>query len=85
MEKITSKSGLYNELIWGNRLFTINNKCLYSKNFIENNILYIKDILQTDGKLLPNLHQKMKDKRTYFRDITMIMKTLIPFKDIRFT
>ncbi len=82
---VCSKSDLYNQVIWGNRLFLVNEKCLYSKCFIESGFVYIRDILQENGKLKGNIYGSLIDKTKYLRFLSMITSALKPYKQIRFS
>ena len=81
---IENKSDLFNQLLWGNRLFMINNKCLYSVSFIESDILHVKDILEVDGSFKNDTFQWLKDKRHYLRVINLIKDSLKAYKCYRF-
>ena len=63
----------------GNRLLTYNRKCLYNKHFIDLNILYIKDVLDLNGKIKSTIYEKLKQKHQYFRNMTLINKALGPY------
>ena len=39
--------------IWYNELFTINDKTVYYRNWFEKGVIYVYDLLDVDGKLLP--------------------------------
>ncbi len=82
---ICSKSDLYNQLIWGNRLFLVNEKCLYSRCFIESGFIYIRDILQDNGKLKGTIYESLVDKIKYLRVLSMITSALKPYKEMRFS
>ena len=79
---IKSKNSLYNEIIWGNRQFKHNKICLYSHNMIEANFIYLRDIIQTNGDMKPTIYNQLKNKTTYFKDITLIIKILKEFKNV---
>ena len=81
---VNSKSDLYNQFIWGNRLFTINRKCLYSKSFIQSNILYVRDVLDQNGKFRIGLYAQLQNKQYYFRVITQISQSLWQYADYRY-
>ena len=76
---ISSKSDLYNQYICGNRLLTLNKKCLYSQSFIQSNILYIIDILDQEGKFRVGIYAQLQNKHFYFRVVTQISQTLSTF------
>ena len=81
---VNSKSDLYNQFIWGNRLFTINRKCLYSKSFIQSNILYVRDVLDQNGKFRMGLYAQLQNKQYYFRVITQISQSLEQYANYRY-
>ena len=81
-EEIESKSILYNQLIWGNRSITYENKCLYSLNMINANIVFLKDVLLPDGKINPTIYENLKNKADYFRDITLITKSMRKYRTL---
>ena len=37
------------QIIWGNRLFLINNKCILFKTWIDSGIIFVKDVFTSDG------------------------------------
>ena len=39
------------QIIWGNRFFKYKNECLYSKNMVDSNCNFFKDVLDTHGKI----------------------------------
>jgi len=83
-QKIETKENLYSQLIWGNRAFKYQGKCLYSKSMIEVGICYIKDILSDDGKVLENIYLRLKTKADFFRDISLLGRCLVPYKTLRY-
>ena len=38
--------------IWGNNIFKLNNQCLFSKNLISSNIIFVKDLFDENGKFI---------------------------------
>ena len=46
--------------IWFNRIFTYKDKCLFYKEWIEANILYVKDIVNSQGQIMTDA--ELKDK-----------------------
>jgi hypothetical protein len=79
---ILSKEELFEQILWGNRLLTVNNKCLYSKSFVESGILYVKDILNVDGKTKEGVYQQLNTKMYYFRVINMVHKDVNCYKNV---
>ena len=80
--QIKNKTELFHQQIWGNRMIKFENKCLYSKEMIDSNIIYIKDIIQDNGIINPNVYHRLKCKANYFRDISLILKALKSYKHI---
>ncbi len=81
---IQSKEELYDQIIWGNISLTVDGQTLHSKTFIDSNILKIGDILHQNGKL-KDVFQMMKNKKHYFRVLSLITKGLKQYKYIRFS
>ena len=79
---IESKICLYNQTIWGNRYFKHKNECLYSRNMIDAKFLYIKDVLNTNGCIKSSIYNELRNKNTYFKDITLISKIAKEFKTL---
>ena len=84
VKDIKSKTDLYESFIWGNQNFMVDNECLMSKSFINSNILFVKDILDEDGNLLPNIHHHIQNKNLFLPTISRIVQSLKPFKHLRF-
>ena len=82
--EILTKNDLFNSFIWGNTNFMVNKKCLMSKDFMDAGILYIRDILQENGRLLPNVYLRLKTKHYYFQTISLVLEALKPYKHLRF-
>ncbi len=82
---IQNKMDLFGQFIWGNRLLTVNGRCLFSTSFIKSNILYITDVLEPCGKLKQNIYQNLNDKRHYLRIMSLIKDVLKPYKQYRFS
>ena len=79
-KEIKSKSELYNQLIWGNRLFTHDTNCLYSLNMINANVLFLKDVLLPNGKINSTFYENLRNKVHYFQDVTLITKSIRKYK-----
>ena len=82
--KIISKSDLFNHLLWGNRNFTVQKKCLYNKPYIDEGLLFVRDTILPDGRIKPSIYNNLNDKRHYFRDMTLIIKSILPYKTLRY-
>lgn len=78
---IVDKNILYNQPLWGNRLLLVNKCCLYSQNMIDSNKLYVRDVLELDGKFQTNIWKSLCKKTSYYSDLTLIRKAFFPFKD----
>jgi len=58
------------EIIWGNRFIKFKNKCLFFKAWMNSNINYINDLLNTDGIIDQNLiFNKLHNKTNYLTEI----------------
>ena len=79
-KEIKSKSELYNQLIWGNRLVTHDNNCLYSLNMINANVFFFKDVLLPNRKINSTFYENLRNKSHYFRDVTLITKSIRKYK-----
>ena len=40
------------QILWGNNLFLQNGKCLYVKNWVTSNIIFVKDVFDLNGKFI---------------------------------
>ena len=58
-EKIESQKSLMQQIIWGNRQFLNKNLCLYSREMIKANIIYIKDVYDISGKIRSDVYKKI--------------------------
>ena len=85
MDKISNKNDLYNQCIWGNRFLLVDNKCLFSKPFIDAGYIFMRDILLENGKLKPDIWETLKCKSQYLRTISLIQASLKPYKSLRFS
>jgi hypothetical protein len=79
--EITSREELFTQLLWGNRLLTVSNKCLYSKSFLNSGITYVKDVLNEEGKIKDDLYQQLHTKMHYLRVTSLIKKALCSYQD----
>ena len=85
LDEICTKESLFNQFIWGNRFLQANQTSLFSNDFISAGYLYIKDILNENGKFKDNIYQNLNCKRQYLRTISMLQCALKPYKHIRFS
>ena len=81
---VEDRNTLFNQIIWGNRLFLLNGKCLYCPVFIECGIIYVRDVLQENGYFMQNIYERLNKKTSYLRIINMIKEALRPYRQIRF-
>ena len=60
--------------LWGNQNFTANEKCLYFNEWIENNILYLKDLINETNQFPSDeeLNKRIENKRNIAKQIYMI-------------
>ena len=72
-------------MIWGNQFFMVNEKCLYSKSFMSSGFIYIRDILNENGKVRENVYHDLSDKTKFLHVISMITTALKPYKLIKFS
>ena len=49
---------------------------------IDAKFLYIKDILNTNGCIKSSIYNELRNKNTYFKDITLISKITKEFKTL---
>ena len=49
--KCINVSEILNEPIWGNKMFTLSDKCLFFKEWVDSKILYVKDLINKQGIL----------------------------------
>ena len=60
--------------LWGNKHFTANGKCLYFPEWINSNILYLKDLINEANQFLSDeeLYNRIDNKRNFVKQIYMI-------------
>ena len=76
MDEINFKS-IRQQVIWGNKHIKFNGKCLIYNNWIKDNILYINDILDENGKISQNfLLNKLSNHCNWFSDYTKLIKAI---------
>ena len=64
---------------------TVQQKCLYNKQYIDKGFLFVRDVILPDGRINPDIYDQLQDKRHYFRDMTVINKSLSPFRELRYS
>ncbi len=79
---------IVSELIWGNERYMLNGKCLYSKNWIQSDIMYVKDIMNDEGKIICGnvLLGKLKAKQNWIAEYLAVKNAckIIEIKDIAY-
>ena len=74
-QKIKTAIDIGKEIIWGNSNITLKGKVLIFPKWINSNIIYIKDILDADGKINDQLiYNKLKNKQNWLAEIMTIKK-----------
>ena len=48
------------QILWNNKHVTINRKSLFYKSWYENGMVYVKDIVNDDGKILSHIQLNEK-------------------------
>ena len=65
------------QVIWGNNFIRLNRKCLFFKNWIQNDIIYINDIIDNQGFISENLIlAKLSNKEDWIRQVLLIKKAI---------
>ena len=65
------------QVIWGNKLFTIREKPLFFKSWIESGLIYVKDlIIQNDFLNVNYIYQKLQNKTNWISEYYQIKSTL---------
>ena len=82
---IYTKEELYQQLLWGNRLFMVNDRVLYNKSFIDAGLLRVGDILQNNGHINEEIYMMLQNKHHYHRVLTLITKALREYRILRFS
>ena len=83
-DKILTKNGLYEQILWGNRQLLCHDKSLFSPSLINAGYIFVKDVLQENGQIKNDIYEKLTCKHHYLRIISMIQVALRPFKILRF-
>ena len=80
-----SKYDICNEPLWGNSHFKCASKCLYFKSWLNEGILYVKDILDDNGNIMSDgdFFRKIRNKANIYAEIMTIKKHV--FKLVRHT
>ena len=82
-----SQKDLTKEIIWGNPMFTQKTRgrqeTLFFQDWIETGLIYLKDILITNGKIDEEfIFNKLKNKHNYFHQMMLFKMALKPYKNI---
>ena len=73
---------MFNQPIWGNRFLKFDKKCIFSRTMILANKLFLKDVLDIDGKFKITIYDDLQNKTKYFSDLSIIRKRLQRYKNI---
>ena len=67
---------ILNQPIWGNQYFMCNDKCLYFKEWIDSNVLLVRDVINRDGTVKSDLdlHNIITDRRDINRQAFILKK-----------
>ena len=78
LEKL-NKHEIAEQPIWGNHLFRTRNTCLYLKNWVNSNFLYIKDIITKNGNVKSDneLFQSITAKQNIWQELYLIKNYVI--------
>ena len=76
---LMNKNELFEQTLFGNELFKCNNKCLYFKNWLLENVCYVKDIITQNGNILSDeeIFYKIKHKRNIMNEMYIIKNIVI--------
>ena len=79
--KIPENNEWLNEIIWGNRLFTVQDKnmtyALYFKTWIEVGLIYVKDLFISNSIVDDTyVYNKVKKKANFFHEMSVVRKAL---------
>ena len=70
MDEPKSFADIRKQILWGNQFIKWNRKCLLYKNWIDDNILYINDIISPAGEIDTALIlQKLQSKQNWISEI----------------
>jgi hypothetical protein len=74
-----NKHEIFEQPIWGNEYFKVQNICLYYKGWMSENILYIKDLVNNNGvfKSDMDIYVSTKDKRNIYQELYVITNYVI--------
>ena len=65
------------QVIWGNNLIRFNKKCLFFHNWIQNDLIYINDIIDQRGFISEDLiFSKLNKKEDWIRQVSVIKKAI---------
>ena len=68
-------SEVLNQPLWGNRLLMCNNKCIIFKEWINSDLLYVKDLVNNSGILMRDteIEKQIKLKINIFQQLYIYM------------
>ena len=82
-----SKHEIVSDIIWGNERYMYNGKCLYLGNWIKSDIMYIKDILKTNGHIfdVSDLLKVLEIKVNWIAEYQKVKKAckIVEVKDLK--
>ena len=73
-----NKDEIFSQIVWGNKLFVHDNKCLLYKNWIKSGYIYVKDFFAADGSFI-NEHtvfQQLNNTVNWIQEYTILRKIL---------
>ena len=74
-----SKHEVIEQPLWGNEHFRIRNTCLYYKQWVDSNILYVKDLIKHDGSMKTenDFYNTIKVKTNIIQEIYVVKRYII--------
>ena len=77
VNKPNSINEIAKQVIWGNKFIKFRGKFIHYKNWIDSDIIYIKDIVDHSGKINEScIYDKLKDKTNWIAEITVLKKSI---------
>jgi hypothetical protein len=71
-----------NQILWGNRYFKFKQKSLYCKRWVNDNIIFVKDIWDMEKNCLDEkkIYSALTNKADYFIQLSKLKQAISPFK-----
>ena len=66
----------------GNRFLKFDLKCHFSRTMISANKMFLKDVLDIDGKFKTTIYDDLQNKTKYFSHLSMLRESLQCYKNI---